>query len=159
MKEMDPEVVYAPTSDGWQLALHHWPPKRAMRRHPILMVHGLGANRHNLDPDERHSIARAAWDRGYAVYVLELRGAGLSCPPGGRDRTLFQWGFGEYAERDVPAAMAKVLEHAGARALHGFGHSMGGMLFCAQGVRRPPELRSITAVGSPLISDLQLGSR
>ena len=156
---MQPEVIYAPTQDGWQLAIHHWPAQGRPRRHPVLMVHGLGANRLNLDLDERHSVARAAAARGYAVYVLELRGAGLSCPPEGRDRALFQWGFGEYAERDLPAAIAKVIEHSGRASLHGFGHSMGGLVFFSHAVHRPSELRSITAVASPLISDLHLGGR
>ncbi len=154
-----PEVLYAPTTDGWKLAVHHWPPRgQRPKRHPILMVHGLGANRLNIDLDEGHSVARAARDRGFAVYVLELRGAGLSRPPGGRDRALFQWGFGDHAHYDLPAAVTLVLGHSGAPAFHGLGHSMGGMLLYAYGTGRPPALRSISTVGSPLVSGLQLGT-
>ncbi len=159
MPPMLPEVVYAPTKDGWQLAMHHWPGRGPARRHPVLMVHGLGTNRLNFDLDERHSVAQAARDRGFDVFILELRGAGLSRPPGGRDRALYQWGFGDYSSRDLPAATAKVLQISGAKQIHGFGHSMGGMLFFASAVRRPPELRSITAVGSPLLCELDLGRR
>ncbi len=74
---MFPEVVYAPTKDGWQLAMHHWPGRGPARRHPVLMVHGLGTNRLSLDMGERHSVAQAARDRGSDVFILELRGAGL----------------------------------------------------------------------------------
>lgn len=154
-----PEVIYAPTDDGWQLALHHWPPRRATRRHPVLMLHGLGANRLNLDLDERHSVAQAARERGFDVYVLELRGAGLSRPPGGRDRARFQWGFGDHSARDLPAGLRKVRELTGAEQVHGFGHSMGGMLYYSLGARRVPELRSITTVGSPLLADINLAPR
>jgi predicted alpha/beta hydrolase len=156
---MLPEVIYSPTDDGWQLALHHWPARRSMRRHPVLMVHGLAANRLNLDLDERHSVAQAARDRGFDVYVLELRGAGLSRPPGGRDRARFQWGFGDHSARDLPAALRTVCELTGAEQVHGFGHSMGGMLYYALGVRRVAELRSITTVGTPLLADSNLAVR
>ena len=151
------ETLYAHTEDGWALALHHFAPRRKQRRHPVLMVHGLGANRFNFDLDERYSFARAARQRGFDVYVLELRGAGLSRAPDGRDRLHFQWGFGDYAERDMPTAISRVLEHTGAPALHGVGHSMGGMLFYCIGVHAPSELRSIASLGAPLIGQLHLG--
>ena len=156
---MRADVLYAKTGDGWQLALHHWPHRGKKKRLPILMVHGLAANRHNIDLDERHSVARAARDRGFEVYVLELRGAGLSRPPGGRDRALFQWGFEEHKNLDLPAAVALVRDHAGSEQLHGLGHSMGGMLLYAHAVHEKKALRSITTVGSPLISQLNLGPR
>ena len=156
---MLPETTYLPTEDGWRLALHHWPGRGEKRRHPVLMVHGLGANRLNLDLDERYSIARATRERGFEVYVLELRGAGLSISPGGQDRFNFQWGFGEYAEIDLPTAVKAVLERSGAPAVHGLGHSMGGMLLYSFGVRQPPALRSIVTVGSPLVCELDLAAR
>jgi predicted alpha/beta hydrolase len=153
------ETLYVPTADGWRLALHHWPAKGRPRRHPIIMVHGLGANRLHLDLDDRHSIARAARARGFHVFVLELRGAGLSISPGGQDRANFQWGFGDYAQLDLPPVIQAVLERTGGKAVHGLGHSMGGMLFYAYGVSRPPQLRSITTIGAPLACDLSLASR
>lgn len=156
---MTPETFYSMTEDGWQLALHRFLPRGAPRRHPVLMVHGIAANRLHFDLDERYSFARAARHRGFDVYVLELRGHGLSCAPGGKDRALFQWGFSDHAERDLPTAVSTVLERTGASALHGVGHSMGGMLFYSIGVDGPAELRSITTVGAPLISQLVLGAR
>ena len=159
---MGPHMLYAPTADGWRLALCRWEPNghgAPRKRHPVLMVHGLGANRLNLDLDERYSLARAAARRGFDVFVLELRGAGLSRAPHGMDRSRFQWGFGDYAERDLPAAIALVLEQTGADQIHGMGHSMGGMLLYAFGTRRPPQLRSIATVGAPFIRELHLGPR
>ncbi len=156
---MLPDTIYAPTEDGWRLALHHFSARGERRRHPVLMVHGLGANRLNFDLDERYSIARAASLRGFDVFILELRGAGLSISPGGQDRFNFQWGFEEYSHIDVPVAVQSVLELTGAEALHGLGHSMGGMLFYAFGSRRPASLRSIVAVGAPLVRQLRLAPR
>lgn len=123
------------------------------------MVHGLAANRLNLDLDERYSVARAARARGFDVYILELRGAGLSRPPGGRDRSLFSWGFSDYSERDVPTAIAALLERTGARALHGFGHSMGGMLLYAYATRGGSGIRSLSSLGAPLVGQLHIGAR
>jgi pimeloyl-ACP methyl ester carboxylesterase len=124
-----------------------------------MMVHGIAANRLNLDLDERHSIARAAQAHGFDVYLLELRGAGHSRPPGGRERSQFEWGFADYATYDLPAAIDRVLAHSRADAIHGFGHSMGGMLLYAFGVSQPAELRSIATIGAPLVEELTLGSR
>lgn len=155
----NPEILYTPTPDGWQLAIHLWRGTGRERRYPILMVHGLAANRLNLDLDEDLSIARAAQAQGYDVYLLDLRGAGLSRPPGGRGRHTFQWGFGDFATYDIPAAVNFVLDHHSADKLHGFGHSMGGMLFYAFGVSQPRELRSIVTVGSPFVAEIHLAPR
>ena len=155
---MLPETFYIPTDDGWTLALHHYPAMGAARHYPVLMVHGLGANRLNFDLDDRYSFARATRARGFDVYVLEMRGAGMSCAPGGRDRTLYSWGFADYAERDFPTAVSYVLERANTTALHAVGHSMGGMICYALGSQGIGELRSIVTVGSPLISALNLGT-
>ena len=133
---LDPEIVYAPTEDGWRLALCHWSPAGRpgeKKRHPVLMIHGLGANRLNMDLDDRYSIARAAARRGFDVYILELRGSGLSRAPHGRNRTRFSWGFADYADQDVPVATAAILERTGAPALHGVGHSMGGAVMSIAG--------------------------
>jgi pimeloyl-ACP methyl ester carboxylesterase len=156
---MSGEVLYVSTEDGWQLPLHIYQAQKPRFKHPVLMVHGLGTNRLNLDLDARLSVARAARERGFNVYLLELRGAGLARPPEGKQVSDLEWGFSEHREMDLPVAVQKALEHSGARGLHGFGHSMGGMLWCAFATGRPPELRSVSAVGSPLLSALKLSAR
>lgn len=154
-----PSVEFVATDDGWQLALHCFPAASRTRRHPVLMVHGLAANRFNLDLDEQYSIPRAARARGFDVFLLELRGAGLSRPPAGRGRAEVQWGFSEFAEHDLPAAVNAVLAATGAPAVHAFGHSMGGMLVYSFAVRHGSQVRSIAALGAPLVHDLRLGAR
>jgi pimeloyl-ACP methyl ester carboxylesterase len=149
------ETTYLATEDGWRLALHHVQSQARQRRHPILMLHGFAANRFTLDLDDRYSLARAASARGFEVYVLELRGAGLSLRPGGKANDL-QWGFADYSRTDLPVAVKAVLAHSGANAVHGLGHSMGGMLLYSYAVRHPPELRSIASIATPLITELDL---
>lgn len=148
---------YVQTPDGWQLALHRIRPPRRARRLPLVMVPGLAANRLNLDLDERYSIARAAAHQGFDVFVLELRGTGLSRPPGGRDRALFSWSFSDFAEHDLPAALRTVRELSGAPLVHAFGHSMGGMLLAHHAAQGEALLRSLALVGTPLVAALEVG--
>jgi pimeloyl-ACP methyl ester carboxylesterase len=148
------QLLMVPCDDGWTLALHHFAPKQRSRRHPVLMVHGIAANRLHFDLDNRYSLARAARARGFDTYVLELRGSGFSRPPphnGGRQQS---WGLADYTERDVPTAISAILERTGAQRLHGVGHSMGGMILLAVGVRAQQEIASITCVGTPLLGAL-----
>ena len=156
---MSNETLYVATDDGWTLALHLYPGFGPKRRHPVVMVHGMGANRLHFDLNERHSLARAAQARGFDTWVVELRGAGLTLAPGGRSRSLYQWGFADYAERDMPTAVSYVLERSGSRQVHAVGHSLGGMLCYHLATAAPAQLRSVTTVGSPLASHLALGGR
>lgn len=155
------KTVFVSTDDGWSLALHLLPARGPKRSHPVLMVHGVAANRLHFDLDERHSLARAARNRGFDVYMLELRGAGMSQAAGGCTDRHMQWGFADYSERDLPTAMSFILEQTGASSLHGVGHSMGGMLLLSAAVRARLELKSLVTIGSPLVGYLSggLGAR
>ncbi|MDP7039953.1 MAG: alpha/beta hydrolase [Myxococcota bacterium] len=153
---MDMELLRATTADGWRLAVY-FHAGSGDRRFPVLMVHGFGSNRFSMDAEKNYSLAKAAAARGFAVYVLELRGAGESVAPVPTESLEYNWGFGDYLEQDMPAAMELVLEHAQSAHLHGVGHSMGGMLFYALATRCLPELKSIATIGAPLICELKLG--
>jgi len=152
------ETTYLLTEDGWRLALHRVAARGPQRRHPVLMVHGFACNRHFFNLDERYSLAGAASARGFDVYVLELRGAGMSLPPKDARPPEMTWGFDEYAHIDVPTAIRAVLAASSNVALHGVGHSMGGMLLYAQAVQRPSTLRSVATVASPVVSELNLAT-
>ncbi len=163
---MPADLLFATTDDGWRLALHHFLPKGARkRRHPVLLLHGLAANHVNFDLDERHSLARAMRNRGYEVFIAELRGSGHSKPPGLESGELQSskahnsWGFADYTDRDLPALARTVLSRSGAQKLHGVGHSMGGMALLCQASRDASMLQSITTVGSPCAAELALGKR
>jgi pimeloyl-ACP methyl ester carboxylesterase len=149
-----PQRLMVPCDDGWSLALHRFAPAEPSRRSPVLMVHGIAANRLHFDPDVRHSLARAVCARGFDTYVLELRGAGDSVPPAGMRAGRVSYGLSDYTERDVPTAISWLLEHTGTKSLHAIGHSMGGMILLAVATRACAELKSLTCIGSPLIGAL-----
>ena len=141
----------AVTDDGWILALHRYLPRTdGPGRGPVLLCHGLLANRANHDIDDRRSLARYLAGLGFDAWVLELRGAGLSRDSNGR-RGLGRITFDDYVERDIPAAIRTVLQETGWEQLQWVGHSMGGMLLYAH--LSSAEDRSIAAavtVASPI---------
>ena len=148
------ETRFVPTDDGWRLALSRYLPKRhapahAVSQAPVLLCSGLGANRHTWDLDPQVSFARYLAAEGYDVFVVELRGHGRSeKPPYGGKR--YGWGFYDYVQRDLPAAVGAACEVTGAPTVHWMGHSMGGiavMAALAMGERR---LRTVTTMASAI---------
>jgi pimeloyl-ACP methyl ester carboxylesterase len=124
------EIHFVTTTDGWRIALHRYHPMGKKRwQEPIFLCHGLGANRFDLDLDDRFSLARYLRSSGFDCWVIELRGAGLSSKPRFLDkRYKFNWTFEEYYRRDIPAAIGHIRQATGAEAVHWIGHSMGGIL-------------------------------
>ncbi len=147
------------TPDGWHLPLYRYRPaadpnanasQTRARAAPVILCHGLGANRFNLDFDETLSLARYLRARGRDVFVLELRGIGNARFAGGAKT---RWSFDDYVRFDVPAALQRVRAITGARAVDWIGHSMGGMvMYAALAVPDNPardDLRALVAIGSP----------
>src|SRR6476619_1116703 len=92
------ELYRVPTDDGASIALGRYHPRGPRRfAEPVLLCHGLGANRFNLDFDERYSVARYLARRGFETWVLEMRGRGEA---GFHARST---SFDEQAEHDVAA--------------------------------------------------------
>ncbi len=145
------EVYRVPTSDGASIALGRYHPREGRRfLEPVILCHGLGANRFNLDLDERHSLARYLARRGYETWVLELRGRGLAGPP--LDAT-----FDDQAEHDVGAALRTVLS-TGAEAVTWVGLSKGGLLLYAHLAKNPSApVKAGVVLGSPFSFAVQPG--
>jgi pimeloyl-ACP methyl ester carboxylesterase len=141
------EIHYATTADGWRLAVLRY---RTEGRPPVLLVHGLAANAANFDLQDR-SLARALQAAGYDVWVLELRGRGLSTRPHLFSKVKYDWSFDEYAERDLPAACDEVLRASGARSLHLIGFSTGALACYAflSDPHRRVEVASLVSIGGP----------
>jgi len=104
----EPSLHYATTRDGWRIALHHRPPPSGGHGTPVILCHGMGSNRYNMDGPGRTSLARHLNESGYDVWGLELRGAGMSrrklrVPP-----VPWSWTFEDYVQHDVPAALRLV---------------------------------------------------
>lgn len=154
-----PESSFVETEDGWQLAIHRWRPhgERACEPGAVVMLHGLATNRINLHPDEEHSIALSLAQDGFDVFAIELRGAGLSrCLDTARPN---DWGFGDYAAKDLPVALQFIRDKINGRPLHGLGHSMGGMLLMQHEIHHPGAFQSLVIVGTPYLKGLQLQPR
>ena len=78
MSETTPTQHHASTRDGWRITLHHRPPRPGAHGSPVILCHGMGSNRFNMDGPGRASLARHLNAAGYDVWGLELRGAGRS---------------------------------------------------------------------------------
>ena len=73
------ETVYALTDDGWRLALGRRRPRGPARSLPVLLVHGVAANRASLDFGlERWSLSAHLAAAGFDCFALDLRGHGAS---------------------------------------------------------------------------------
>lgn len=130
LQEAPHDVIAVTTADNWQLALTHYQGTN-QRSHspPVLLCHGLNANRLTFDLHPNYSLTRFLLAQGRDVYAIELRGHGHSEKPGHGKH--WGWGFADYAEQDLPSAIAAVLKHSAHEQLDFIGHSMGGILLYA----------------------------
>ena len=145
------ELYRVPTDDGSAIALGRYHPRGPRRfEEPVILCHGLGANRFNMDFDERYSLSRYLARRGFETWVLELRGRGLAGPP--QDAT-----FDDQAEHDLRAAI-RTVKSTGARAVTWVGHSKGGLALYAHLAMNPEApVHAGVAIGSPFTFAVQPG--
>ena len=150
-------VEYAPTTDGWELALtRHKPANFNRDRPPVLLCHGFASNRYDLDFDGgygKHSLAKYLANRGFDIWVLELRGHGRSRKKG--IRGWFNWNFDTYVDHDAPDAVdyiiKKYLKEGVDTKVMWIGHSMGGMIAYAYGSSKEGQenLKGVVTIASP----------
>ncbi len=134
------------TADGATVALHHHPGRGS----PVLLVHGIASNHRFWDLDAEHSLARWLVDRGYDVWLLDLRGHGLARRDADGVPQLSGWTVDDYGRYDVAAAVHHVQQVTGERQVAYVGHSMGGMvggIYAAEG--GAGNLSALIVVGSP----------
>ncbi len=138
------ELYRVPTADGAAIALGRYHPRGPRRfEEPVVLCHGLGANRFALDFDERYSLARHLARNGFETWVLELRGRGLAGPP-------LDASFDDQAQHDVGAALRAVVS-TGAKEVTWVGHSKGGLLLYAHLAHHPQaKVRAGVAIASPV---------
>jgi pimeloyl-ACP methyl ester carboxylesterase len=145
------------TRDGWKIALHNYsqdPPDRAVDT--VVLCHGLGSNRYNLDGPGNLSLARFLHAHGWDVWLLELRGAGRSSKPRPWNKLHYNWNVDDYIFHDVPAALRFIRDHAGRAKVHWVGHSMGGMLAYAFLITHGNQwARSVVTLASPSMKSVR----
>ena len=144
----DDGAIAATTGDGWCIALGRRRPRAPPRRPPVLLCHGLSANRWMLDaPLEGHSLAAFLAEAGFECFALDLRGHGGSRRrPAGAPR---HWSFDTYLREDVPAALDAVREAIGEERVIWVGHSLGALLGMAACQTHPDRIAGLVAVAGP----------
>ncbi|CAI9756047.1 unnamed protein product [Fraxinus pennsylvanica] len=67
-------------NSGWRLALWRYTPspQAPPRKHPLLLLSGVGTNAIGYDLSPGSSFARYMCGQGFDTWILEVRGAGLS---------------------------------------------------------------------------------
>jgi len=126
--EQSSQTSWIKTADGWTLALHHHRPSRIDAAiDPVLLVPDVYENAavYNIDGD--HSLIDVLNAAGIDVYVIELRGQGMSEKPAWWNYRRWDWTFDDYVRLDLPAAVEAVTAQSeGSRVIlagHGFGGS------------------------------------
>jgi len=142
------EVVRARAADGWQLALGARRPGGAERRPPVLLVHGLSANRWMLDAGvEDFSLGTYLARRGFRTFALDLRGHGDSRKA---PRGAARWCFDDYVRRDVPAALEAIRQATGQEQVLWVGHSLGAVAGLVSCQMYPERIAGTVAIAGPM---------
>jgi 3-oxoadipate enol-lactonase len=117
-------MSFAVASDGARL---HYEVTGRPGGQPVLLVQGLGADKHGWD------LQRLALSPFYRVIAFDNRGAGRSDKP-----------FGAYTLQQMADDAIAVLDAAGVESAHVVGASMGGAISQIVAVEHPHRLRSLT---------------
>ncbi|WP_052518019.1 alpha/beta fold hydrolase [Archangium violaceum] len=150
LRTSEPERLKVRCQDGWELTVHV---RRAAHRRfeePVLLCHGLAANRCTFDFEPPYSLAHALSEAGFDCFSVEWRGIGHSrpSPPGRRwpDVTV-----DDFVAQDGPALIELALAQTGARRALWVGHSLGALVgyAVAQGPAEE-KLAGLLALGAPV---------
>ena len=132
---------FALTDDGWRLGIRHIRPEHPdPAKLPVVLCHGLGLNATFWTITDDHLPGQLA-ARGYDVFLVDMRGSGLSHRDGAlgtvdaRIRETFLreiggglWTMDDQALHDVPAVLDYVCRATGRDRVNWIGHSLGGMV-------------------------------
>ena len=142
--------IHLTTSDNWKIALYKYSNRKATKKHPVFLLHGIASCHHTWDIGiDKFSFAYYLVDQGYDVYSIDLRGRPNSDgPETGRGQN---WSVDDYLLCDLPRAVEYILEDSGAKQLHWVGHSLGGVLGYFYQVRhKSHQLKSMITFASSL---------
>ncbi len=145
-------TYFTTTQDGWKLAVHRYRPKRSNGSVPVILCHGLSANRFIFDMEQAPSLACYLREQGYDVWLPELRGSGMSDSPGlFSSRSPYSWGYDHHLNFDVPAIIEFVTKESGSEKVKWVGHSMGGMLIYSYlASHNDSRITCVTTLGAPI---------
>ena len=148
------ELLHGETADGWRIALGRRLPRGPPRGPPVLLVHGIAANRSSFELGlERWALASHLAAGGFDCFSVDLRGHGASRRARrGAPRT---WTFDDHLRLDIPAALEVVRAATGERSVLWVGHSQGGLLGVAACAVFPDRVAGLVTMGSPVFFDAQ----
>lgn len=157
---------FAETADGWRLGVKRFRPVVPdPEKDPVVLCHGLGLNGTFWTITPNH-LPRQLADRGYDVFVVDLRGSGASYREGRvgwinaalRQTCLLEigeadWTVDDLAFYDVPAILDHVRDHTGRSRVNWIGHSLGGMLLFPflEDSPHADRIANFVAMGSPAV--------
>lgn len=146
------------TPDNWKLTLEHFPPAEGTvkKKHPVIIAHGLLANRRYFKINGENSIALMLSKQGYDVWLLDLRGRDEAGSPWWylAEHT-YNYSVDDYIMKDMDTALNYVIEKTGSKKVNWIGHSMGGMIAYARiGTLGDDRVANLVTVGSPVILPL-----
>jgi pimeloyl-ACP methyl ester carboxylesterase len=157
---------YAYTRDGWRLGVRHYRPAQAdPGKLPVILCHGLGLNATFWTITDNHLPAQLV-ERGYDVYVFDIRASGESTRLGRHDRangflreTPFRergessWTVDDLVRFDLPAILDYVQRETGQGRVNWIGHSLGGMMIFPflELSTEPQRIANFVGMGSTII--------
>ncbi len=174
------ETIPIRTADGWTLVAHRFRPSNGARPGtiPVILCHGLSYNAQFWDLDPSVSLAQYLAQQGWDVWVVNLRGCGLSqkwvakidtaptlavgslirratrgqiAPTGYAtlDPRFARWTLDDHINYDVPAFVHLVRSRTGAQEVAWIGHSMGGIIaLCHLARYQNPGIGKLVTIGS-----------
>jgi pimeloyl-ACP methyl ester carboxylesterase len=162
-------LYYAYTRDGWKLGIKRYKPDKGnIAKYPVILCHGLAANKHSVDFGEeetedwkRYSLAAYLYkgnenELKFDIWVPELRGRNMSKTfDPNKNLNKYRWSVEEYIDIDVPAIINRVQQQYQEEKDHTppvlwVGKSMGGMLSYAYGIHHSDKLKGVVTMASPV---------
>ncbi len=141
------------TEDGWRLELRHYPALLGEggdsggegERLPVILCHDLMENAKLWSLSRRFGWISFLRNLGHDVWVVSLRGRGVSRPSLGGVRYGWGWRMEHHLSFDIPVILDNVERLSGASSFHWVGHNWGAILLSLYWRRhRDSRLHSLT---------------
>lgn len=145
------EIHFITAEDGFRLAVSKRIPATKRFKEPVILCHGLGANRYNLDLNPEYSLARRFTDMGYDTYIVEMRTVGLSSKPHLFSDARWNIYFDDIVKYDVPAFIQNAKIKSNSDKILWVGHSLGGMIMygALQNKEVEKDVKALVTISSP----------
>ncbi|MSN27270.1 MAG: alpha/beta fold hydrolase [Geobacter sp.] len=141
MLTVQQQSIPVPLPDGNLLQLQRFTVNEAGP--PVLMLHGAIENGRIFYSESGKGLAPYLAEKGFDVYVIDLRGRGKSTPPINRNS---RFGQTEAITEDIPACVEAVRNIRGPLRQQWVAHSWGGVLFSSVLARFPEYIKAVDSL-------------